>query len=161
MYTAQKASNLRLVMQLDIFSLSRHSKSFVLFELPQSEIHYVQYRKHDRQVIHPNALKSPITCTESPQPQSHYADSATGVQTYTCDSNKRVPPFCFSLTYLSCQLPLHRETENCAPQQFESHLYLSISPGFDCKIIWKAWGSGFWGWFPVGCKGIQMAAFKS
>lgn len=27
--------------------------------------------------------------------------------------------------------------------------------------IWKAWGSGFWGWFPVGCKGIQMAAFKS
>lgn len=146
---------------LDILSLSCSSKSFVLFELPQSEIQYVQYKIHDKQAIHPNVLESPIPCAELPQSQSHNADSVTGVQTYTCDSNKRVPPFCFSLTYLSCQLPIHRETENCAPQQFESHLYWSISPGFDCKIIWKAWGSGFWGWFPVGREGIQMAAFKS
>lgn len=42
-----------------------------------------------------------------------------------------------------------------------SSLRATTTWGFDCKIIWKAWGSGFWGWFPVACKGIQMAAFKS
>lgn len=148
-------------MRFDILSLSHHSESFVLSEMPQSEIHCALYRSSDRQAIHSRALESPIPCAESPQSQTCYADSATSVQSYTCDSNKRLPPFRFPLTHLSCQLPLHREVENCTSQQFESHLYLSISRGFDCKIIWKAWGSGYWGLFPAGCEGIQMAAFKS
>lgn len=144
-------------MRLDILSLSHHSESFVLFEMPQSEIHDTQYKAMtDRQSIHTN-LNLLFPVLNCPKSQTHCADSATGMLSYTCASNKRLP----SLTYLSCQLPHHSEMENCTSQQFECHLYLSISQGFYCKIIWKAWGSGFWGWFPVGCKGIQMAAFKS
>lgn len=133
-YKLFNALHLKPVVQLDILSLSHHSKSSVLFEMPQSEIHYVQY-SYDRQAIHPHALESPIPHAELPQSQAHYADSATAVQSYTCDSNKRLPPFCFPLTCLSCQLPHHRGMENCTYQQFQSHLYLSISQSFDCKII--------------------------
>ena len=87
------------------------------------------------QGIHPQGIKSQNPQTELPQSQAHYAHSATGVQFDTCDNNKRLLSFCFPLSNHSCQLPFHRQMENCTSQQSGSHLYLSISQGFDGKII--------------------------
>lgn len=91
----------------------------VIWNAPIRDPRYA-VQSYDRQAIHPHKLESSIPCAELPQSQTHCADSATGMLSYTCASNKRLP----SLTYLSCQLPHHSEMENCTSQQFERHLYL-------------------------------------
>lgn len=148
-------------MWLDILSLSHNSKPFVLFEMPKSDIQYVLYIYCDRQAIHPHALESPIPCCELAQSQTYYADLTSGMQCYTWDNDKKTPSLLLSshLPFLSITT-LHIDGKLHISAVWEPP-HLSISQGLDCKMMWKAWGSGFWGWFPQGCKDLQMAAFKS
>lgn len=142
-----------------IVLVTHHFKSFVLSEMPQSGFPLCT---DDRQAIHPYALKSPVPWAEFPQSQTHYADSATGVQSYTCDSNKKTPSLLLSL---SPTFPVNYHSTDRWKTAHLSSLRATYTWAFPsiliAKIIRKSRASGFWGWFPVGCKGIQMAAFKS